>query len=118
MYLFQLILTNVLSMVDITERKTSSLLLKLNQKQSIFLLDSIATLYTHGISITNNIFYKIYRTAIVLTGRYHSLVNNLVSTIYWSGLAKPEIATYNFKYDGAVMSFDAFQITMTVCIFC
>lgn len=82
-----------------------------------FLADSIGMLNTHGIRITNNIFYNTYRTAIVLTGKFHSIVNNLVSTVYWSGSAQsPSVAQFNFNYDGAITSRNALTTTMTVCI--
>jgi len=110
-------LTNVLSMVDITERKSLNYVY-FESKYILSRFDSIGMVYTHSIVITNNVFYNTYRTALVLTGKYHLLINNLVSTIYWSGTAKPALASYNFNCDGAITSHNALQITMTVGLCC
>lgn len=37
---------------------------------------------------------------------------NLVSTVYWSGTARPQVAEFNINYDGAIMSRDATSVVM------
>ncbi|CAF4249716.1 unnamed protein product, partial [Rotaria sp. Silwood2] len=67
---------------------------------------------THGIPITNNVVYKTYESAIVVTGKNSIIEKNLVSTIYWSGTAQPKLAEFNNNNDGAIMSKDAISVIM------
>lgn len=71
---------------------------------------------TNGIAITNNVIYNTYRTGIVVMGRSNRVNNNLVATIYWSGMAQPIfVAQFSMNYDAAIMSSrDSFQLTMRV----
>lgn len=69
---------------------------------------------THRIPIKNNIVYKTYESAIVVTGRNNIVQNNLVSMIYWSGTAQPNTAEFNTNNDGAIMSRDAISVIMRV----
>ncbi len=64
--------------------------------------------------ITNNVVYKTYESAIVVTGQNNIVQNNLVSLIYWSGTAQPQTAEFNVNYDGAIMSRDAISVVMRV----
>ncbi|CAF3664415.1 unnamed protein product [Rotaria sordida] len=67
---------------------------------------------THGIPITNNVVYKTYESAIVVTGKNNIIEKNLVSTVYWSGTAQPKLAEFNNNNDGAIMSRDAISVIM------
>jgi parallel beta-helix repeat protein len=82
------------------------------KKEHLFL--SIGVWETNGVPITNNVVYKTYESAIVVTGQNNIVQNNLVSTIYWSGTAQPQIAEFNVNYDGAIMSRDAISVVMRV----
>ncbi|CAF3424464.1 unnamed protein product [Rotaria sp. Silwood1] len=67
---------------------------------------------TNGIPITNNVVYKTYESAIVVTGKNNIVEKNLVSSIYWSGTAQPKLAEFNTNNDGAIMSKDAISVIM------
>ena len=69
---------------------------------------------TNGVPITNNLVYKTYESAIVVTGKNNLVQKNLVSTIYWSGTAQPGTAQFNVNNDGAIMSRDAISVVMRV----
>jgi hypothetical protein len=69
---------------------------------------------TNGVPITNNLVYKTYESAMVVTGKNNIVDRNLVSTIYWSGTAQPQYAQFNTNNDGAIMSRDAISVIMTV----
>ena len=69
---------------------------------------------TDGIPIRNNIVYRTYESAIIVTGKENLVVNNLISTIFWSGAAQPDSAQFNIQYDSAVLSKDAISVIMRV----
>ena len=72
---------------------------------------------TNSISINNNVIYNTYRSGIIVTGRNHNVLNNLVTTIYWAGTGQqPSIAEFNVNNDAAIMSRDAVSVTMQVRI--
>nr|ACD54600.1 fibrocystin-like protein [Adineta vaga] len=74
---------------------------------------AISTKTTHFISISNNVIYNTYRSAIVITGRNNIIQNNLVTTIYWTGTAQNStVAQINKNYDGAIMSHNAGSVVM------
>ncbi|CAF0819146.1 unnamed protein product [Rotaria sp. Silwood1] len=67
---------------------------------------------TNGVPITKNVIYNTYESAIVVAGQNNIIQKNLVSTVYWSGVAQPEYAEFNTNYDGAIMSRDAISVIM------
>ena len=69
---------------------------------------------TNGVPITNNLVYKTYESAIVVTGKNNLVQKNLVTTVYWSGTARAETAQFNVNNDGAIMSRDAISVVMKV----
>jgi hypothetical protein len=72
---------------------------------------------TNGISISNNIIYNTYRSAIVVTGTNNIIQNNLVTTVYWLGTGQTQsVAIYNFNYDAAIMTRDVTSVRLLVCI--
>ena len=72
---------------------------------------------TNGVPITGNVVYNTYESAIVVIGQNNIIQKNLVSTVYWSGVAQPEYAEFNTNYDGAIMSRDAVSVIMKVYFF-
>lgn len=69
---------------------------------------------TNGVPITNNLVYNTYESAIVTNGKNNIIQKNLVSTVFWSGAAEPDFASFNTNWDGAVMTRDATSVTMKV----
>lgn len=108
MYLDRRMSIRVHSMVVHIQRKNIFKKFKLNE----FLLLRIGLWQSNGIPITNNIVYKTYQSAIVINGKNNRIEKNLVSTVYWSGTAQPQIAEFNINYDGAIMSRDAISVIM------
>lgn len=64
--------------------------------------------------MTNNVIYRTYESAIVMTGKNNIIDKNLVVSVYWSGEAQPEFAEFNINNDGAIMSRDAISVVMKV----
>ncbi|CAF3592631.1 unnamed protein product [Rotaria sordida] len=67
---------------------------------------------TNGVPVTGNVVYNTYESAIVVAGQNNIIQKNLVSTVYWSGVAQPEYAEFNTNNDGAIMSRDAVSVIM------
>ena len=66
-------------------------------------------------TISKNVIYNTYRSAVVVTGRNNQIINNLVTTVHWSGSAQTEsVAEFNQNYDGAIMSRSAISVVMQV----
>ncbi|CAF1672894.1 unnamed protein product, partial [Adineta ricciae] len=69
---------------------------------------------THSVSISNNVIYNTYRSALVITGRNNLIDRNLITTIYWSGTAQARsVAEKNANYDAAITSHKSTSVTMT-----
>lgn len=72
---------------------------------------------TNGISITNNIVYNTYRSALILSGTNNIVRNNLIATVYWLGTGQiPSVAEFNFNNDAAIMTRDVNSIRLLVRI--
>lgn len=69
---------------------------------------------TDGIPITNNLIYNTYESGIIVNGNDNIIRKNLVSTIYWSGAAQPELAEFNVIYDSAILSKNVETVVMKV----
>ncbi|CAF2963963.1 unnamed protein product [Rotaria sp. Silwood2] len=67
---------------------------------------------TNGVPITRNVIYNTYESALVMAGKNNIIQKNLVSTVYWSGVAQPLYAEFNTNHDGAIMSRDAISVIM------
>jgi hypothetical protein len=64
--------------------------------------------------VTNNVIFRTYESAVVVTGKNNIIDKNLVTSVYWSGEAQPEFAEFNINNDGAIMSRDAESVIMRV----
>lgn len=81
-------------------------------------MNRMSLIGTNGLSLTNNIIYNTYRSAIVVTGTNNIIRNNLVSTVYWLGTGQiPSVAEFNFNNDGAIMTSNVNSVRLVVCFF-
>lgn len=69
---------------------------------------------TNGVPITNNVVYNTYESAIVVSGSNNIVQKNLISTVYWSGVAQPQYAEFNTNNDGAITTKKATSVVVRV----
>lgn len=69
---------------------------------------------TNGVPVKNNIVYKTFESGIVVAGANNIVEKNLVTSVYWSGEAKPEFYLFNRNHDAAIMSKHAISVVMKV----
>ena len=50
----------------------------------------------------------------LVNGKNNIIQKNLISTVFWSGSAKPEMAEFNTNNDGAVTTSEAISVIMKV----
>ena len=101
-------------MVDLTLRKQKTDVGSL----STYSYYRISLKSTHFMSISNNVIYNTYRSALtIISGRNNIIDSNLVTTVYWSGTAQPRsVAEKNTDYDAAITTDKTTSVVMTVCI--
>ena len=101
-------------MVDLILRKQKTNF----DSSSTYFYCRISLKTTHSMSISNNVIYNTYRSALkIFSGRNNIIDGNLVTTIYWSGTGQSRsVADKNIDYDAAIITNQTTSIIMKVCM--